>query len=393
MRTRTLIASSLFYVVMALTSWAALCQPSVAQGRVALVIGNSNYRNVPALPNPTADAADVAASLERLGFAVTQLKDAGFDDLRHALIGFGDKARGADMAIIYFAGHGMEIAGENWIVPVDAELRTDIDTENEAVGLKSLMLAVAGARDIGLVILDACRNDPFDATMKRSGRSRAVTRGLAPIEPNDNVLVAFSAKDGTTAADGEGRHSPFTAALLQHMETPGLEINFLFRNVRDDVLAATNRRQQPFVYGSLSREAVYLKPPEQSPTAVQPLDAPGVEDIAWTFLRDSTDPTSLRRFVAQFPASEHGAEASEKIASLDAKALSAATTPSATLIGVNPMGSASAPEPELALAKPEEAAVARMFHDKHPHRRICLVARQNQRGHCGASALRRRVSR
>jgi hypothetical protein len=118
----------------------------------------------------------------------------------------------------------------------------------------------AEKRQLGLVILDACRNNPFAAKMQRSLRTRAVTRGLAPTEPTDNVLVAYAARDGTTANDGDGRNSPFTAALLRNIETPGLEISFLFRNVRDEVMSATKRDQQPFVYGSLSKEAIYLKP-------------------------------------------------------------------------------------------------------------------------------------
>ncbi len=163
------------------------------------------------------------------------------------------------MAVIFYAGHGMEVGGENGLIPVDAELRSDTDVENEAISLRTVSYQVAKARQLGLVILDACRNNPFAAKMARSLRTRAVTRGLAPTEPTDNVLVAFAAKDGTLANDGDGRNSPFTTALLHNIETPGLEISFLFRNVRDEVMAATKREQQPFVYGSLSKEAIYLK--------------------------------------------------------------------------------------------------------------------------------------
>lgn len=236
--------------------------PAGAETRVALVIGNGAYRNVPALPNPTNDAADIAAALERLGFAVTRLTDAGFEEMRRALIDFGRRAQGANIAAVFFAGHGMEIGGENWLIPTDAELRTDTDAENEAVSLRAVMLQVANATSLGLVILDACRNNPFAARMQRSVRLRAVERGFSRIEPAENVLVAYAARDGTTAIDGDGHNSPFTAALLRNIETPGLEITFLFRAVRDEVMAATDRRQQPFVYGSLSKVAIYLKPQE-----------------------------------------------------------------------------------------------------------------------------------
>jgi formylglycine-generating enzyme required for sulfatase activity len=232
--------------------------PAAAQ-RVALVIGNGAYQHVPKLPNPPNDADDVAASLGRLGFEVARVRDGRFDDMRRALRDFGHKANGAEMAVLFFAGHGMEIGGENWLIPVDAELQRDTDAESEALSLKAAMLQVAGARRLGLVILDACRNNPFAARMTRLIRTRSVDRGLARTEPSDNVLVAYAAKEGTTATDGTGRNSPFTKALLAHLETPGLEINFLFRAVRDDVLKTTHNEQQPFVYGSLSREAVYLK--------------------------------------------------------------------------------------------------------------------------------------
>ncbi len=243
--------------------------PGHAQSRVALVIGNSAYRNVAPLPNTQNDANDIAASFQRLGFTVNTLHDATFDDMRRALLQLGRDAQGADMAIVYFAGHGMEISGENWLIPVDAELRSDRDAENEAVSLKSAMRQVANAATLGLVILDSCRDNPFTAQMKRVSRGRAVDRGLARVEPTDNVLVAYAAKDGTVASDGRGRNSPFTTALLNNLETPGVEIRFLLAAVRDEVLAATNRAQQPFVYGSLSRQAIYLKPPQSA--TVSPL--------------------------------------------------------------------------------------------------------------------------
>lgn len=245
--------------------------PALAQGkRVALVIGNAAYTHVPKLSNTLNDADDVAASLGRLGFDVAHVRDGRFDDMRRALRDFGRKTSSAEMAVLFFAGHGMEIGGENWLIPVDAELQRDTDAEAEALSLKSAMLQVASARHLGLVILDACRNNPFAARMTRTIRTRSVDRGLARTEPSDNVLVAYAAKEGTTAADGTGRNSPFTRALLAHIETPGLEINFLFRAVRDDVLKTTRNEQQPFVYGSLSREAVYLKVAPAAPVPSAP---------------------------------------------------------------------------------------------------------------------------
>jgi hypothetical protein len=246
--------------VAAATAFASFAPTeAIADGkRVALVIGNGAYRNVPALLNPPNDASDIAAALKRLGFAVTLITDGSFDEMRRGLIALGHDAAGAGMAAVYFAGHGMEINGENWLIPIDAELKRDTDAANEAIGLQSVMLQVSNTKSLGLVILDACRNNPFAAKMNRSLATRALSSGLGRIEPVGNVLVAYAARDGTTALDGDQRNSPFASALLRNIETPGVEVTFMFRNVRDDVMEATRNEQQPFVYGSLSRKAIYL---------------------------------------------------------------------------------------------------------------------------------------
>jgi uncharacterized caspase-like protein len=194
--------------------------PAFAAGRVALVIGNGLYQKVPALPNPPRDAADIGQALQRLNFKVTQLSNASAADMRKAIVEFGRTAEGSEMAVVFYAGHGMEVGGENWLIPVDAELRGDTDAENEAVSLRGITLQVGKASQLGLVILDACRNNPFSAEMQRSSMTRSVSRGLAPTEPTDNVLVAYAAKGGTVANDGDGKNSPFTKALLRHIEVP-----------------------------------------------------------------------------------------------------------------------------------------------------------------------------
>lgn len=163
------------------------------------------------------------------------------------------------------------------LIPVDAELKRDTDAANEAISLQSVMLQVANTGSLGLVILDACRNNPFAAKMSRSLAARAAAgSGLGRIEPVGNVLVAYAARDGTTALDGDGRNSPFDAALLRNIETPGVEVTFMFRNVRDDVMEATRNAQQPFVYGSLSRKAIYLvaAPPADRTSVKQANAAP-----------------------------------------------------------------------------------------------------------------------
>jgi Caspase domain len=282
------------------------------QAKVALVVGNGTYRNVPEIPNPPNDATDVAAAFLRLGFSVRLVTDASYDDMRKALLEFSQKARESEVAVVFFAGHGMELGGENWLIPVDAELKTDLDIEQEAISLRGIMTMVSASSKLGVVILDACRNNPFLGRIKRSIATRGgLGRGLSRVEPMTNVLVAYAARDGTTAADGAGRNSPFTTALLRHMETPGLEINFLFRHVRDDVIAATNDEQEPFIYGSLSKDAVYFKPPPLVPTTFGP------DQTAWTLLKETTDAAALKRFVALYHDSPLRKEAEARIAALE----------------------------------------------------------------------------
>lgn len=296
--------------VVGLAAFLSLGRPASAETKVALVVGNGVYQNVPQLPNSPHDAADIAAAFLRLGFSVRLVIDANYDTLRRALIEFDSKARDTEMAMVFFAGHGMEVDGENWLIPIDAKLKSDTDIEQEAISLRAIMQIVSSASKLGLVVLDACRVNPFLAKMKRTTATRSVGRGLGRVEPTNNVLVAYAAKDGTTAADGVGRNSPFTTALLKHLETPGLEINFLFRNVRDEVIAATTSEQQPFIYGSLTKEAIYLKPP-----TTLTFDH---DQAAWALLKETTDAAALKLFVAQYPDSPLRRAAEARITSLDA---------------------------------------------------------------------------
>ncbi len=237
-------------------------KPAPQGGRVALVIGNSSYIHANPLGNPKSDASAVAASLRRLQFSqVIELYDQSREQMSQALKNFGDLAEGADWAVVYFAGHGLEMNGVTYIIPTDAELARDTHVADETISLTQVQAKADAAAKLGLVILDSCRNNPFIEHMARSvGASRAIGQGLANVEPEGNVLVAYSAKHGTTALDGAGAHSPFTEALLNHIEEPGLEINFLFRKIRDDVLSKTGRQQEPFLYGSLSAELLYFRP-------------------------------------------------------------------------------------------------------------------------------------
>jgi uncharacterized caspase-like protein len=229
--------------------------------RVALVIGNSGYQHTRPLPNPRNDAAALGKLLKQKGFAVTLKIDLDYRAMREAVRAFSEAARESEVALVYYGGHGLEVGGQNYLLPTDAKLAREADLEYEVVSLASVLNAVSQARRLRLVILDACRNNPLGERMQlEGGVTRAVTRGLARIEPRRDVLVAFAAKEGTLAQDGSGQHSPYAEALLKHLPTPGIDVRLMFGKVRDQVLDATRHQQEPYTYGSLSGDVVPLLP-------------------------------------------------------------------------------------------------------------------------------------
>jgi uncharacterized caspase-like protein len=257
-----------------------------AERRVALIIGNSNYRNVQPLANPARDATAVGALFKKAGFEVVESKlDLGNTAMRRTIREFTSTAKNADIAVVYYAGHGIEFDGTNYLIPVDAELASDVDVEDETISLDRIMRMLDPVKRLRLVILDACRENPFGKRMTRTVASRSMGRGLAKIEvTSTDTLVAFAAKAGMTAADGTGDHSPFTAALLDSLATPGLDVRIAFGRVRDDVMKSTDNKQEPYVYGSIGGSTVALvaKPPEKQAAAPPPA-APSAAD---TLARD-----------------------------------------------------------------------------------------------------------
>jgi tetratricopeptide (TPR) repeat protein len=246
---------------------------AASQGRrIALVIGNSDYRNVIKLINPKKDAELVAASLRNVGFAaVTSLTEAPRATLLEALQAFAEDAKTADWAVVYYAGHGVEVNGVNYLIPIDARITSGSDISVQGVPASQIIAAEVGAKKLKLVVLDACRDNPFPLSAatpppnviasaapaassdaaRSLARSLAQGKGLAAIKVEAGTLIVFAAKDGQTALDGDGEHSPFAVAVAQRLATPGVEINKLFRLVRDDVMEATAGRQEPYTYGSL----------------------------------------------------------------------------------------------------------------------------------------------
>jgi hypothetical protein len=259
-------------LLLAICSTWFFSPPAYAEKRVALVMGNSAYQNVNRLANPANDSSAIADTLKGAGFDVVDLKrDLKVAEMRRALRDFSDKVRDADVAVVYYAGHGMEIDGINYVIPIDAVLERDIDAYDEAVPLDRILTVIEPAKTLRLVILDACRDNPFNQSMKRTIGSRAIGRGLAKVEPGSpNTLIAFAARAGSTASDGDSKNSPFTTALIKYLPRPGLDLRKAFGFARDDVLRATGNKQEPFVYGSLGGDDVSLVPPNSvvmAPTA------------------------------------------------------------------------------------------------------------------------------
>ncbi|MEZ5839650.1 MAG: caspase family protein [Hyphomicrobiales bacterium] len=248
----TTIRDAVFAVLVMLVIVIAGVGAAQAERRVALVIGNSAYQATRPLPNPANDARTIAETLKAIGFDAVEVRlDQTFADLRETLRTFARTARDSDVALVFYAGHGMEVGGVNYIVPVDARLQSDQDVPYEALPLDWVLSAIEPARRLRLVILDACRDNPLAAQMAvTSGSTRSIGRGLARVEPAGDTLVAYAAKAGSVAEDGDGANSPFTRALVANLPTPGLDIRLMFGRVRDAVLETTGRRQEPFVYGS-----------------------------------------------------------------------------------------------------------------------------------------------
>ena len=316
-----------FTIGMIITGLLALgLLPVQAAQRVALVIGNAAYVHAPQLANPLNDAADISAALARLDFEVTKIEDADYATLRQGLMAFTRQASSAELAVVFYAGHGIEVDQRNFLVPVDARLASDQDVEFETVPLDLVMRSVSRASGLRLVILDACRDNPFAVSMERQGATRAIGRGLARVEPSGDTLVAYASKEGTVASDGSGRNSPFSSALLSHLEEPGLEVGFMFRKVRDAVLSSTGGRQEPFVYGSLSSKGVYLTAradPEQFSNAGtreerrSPAERLAAEELAarrvaeqkellfWESVKDSHDPADIQAYLDKYPTGEY----------------------------------------------------------------------------------------
>ena len=259
-------------LIIAAANWLVFSTVTAsAERRVALVIGNSSYQNVARLPNPIKDAEAIAQMFRKAGFEAVQLRtDLGYLDFRRTLRRFEDASAGADIAVVFYAGHGIELDGTNYMIPIDAKLAVDRDAKDEAIELGRLTEAVQSSKRLSLVILDACRDNPFLNAMQRQHQAvRSTTRGRGLIDPTGemrrDMLIAYAAKEGSTANDGKGEHSPFTMAILHNLTEPGLDIRLAFGRIRDEVLKATNNQQEPYVYTSIGADSISLVPAPAQP--------------------------------------------------------------------------------------------------------------------------------
>ena len=242
----------------------AVMTPGIARAeRVALVVGNSAYAHTQSLPNPRNDAEAMSDALRGLGFSVYDgydLTRSGFEDL---IRDFARGARTADAAVFFYAGHGLEVASVNYLVPVDAMIRDEADLQFETVKLTDVMAIMERQQRTNLIFLDACRDNPMtrNLTLSMGTRSVAVGSGLARVETGVGTLIAYATQPGNVALDGEGRHSPFTDALLTHIGTPGLDVEIMMRDVRRDVIARTNGQQVPWSSSSLTGSFAFQTAP------------------------------------------------------------------------------------------------------------------------------------
>ncbi len=299
------LASLAFIVAVALISNGV----ALADKRVALVVGNSNYRSTTPLRTPLNDATDVANTLERLGFDVVRGIDLDYAGMREEVKVFAEHLSGADVGLFYYAGHGLQVSGKNYLIPIDADIKAAPDLDFGAIDLDLVLRNMEREAPINIVFLDACRNNPLTGNLAKSmgTRSGAVTRGLARVESGVGTLIAFATQPGNVALDGAGRNSPFAAALLKAIEQPGLPISDIMISVRRDVLRETDNRQVPWDSSSLTGQFYFVPAPAAPPagsatvkTTPEPAQ-PNFEMIFWESIKNEKNPRLFEAYLNRYP--------------------------------------------------------------------------------------------
>src|SRR4051812_25421687 len=282
-----------------------------ADRRVAFVVGNGAYKNVAALPNPPVDAKAIAAALRNVGFEVVEGTNLTRDKMTERLLDFGKKAQGADVAVFFYAGHGIAISGTNYLLPIDADIKSEMDVKlGAAINIDLTLDQTMGDAKVKLVFLDACRDNPFAAKIKSNSATRSVNvqSGLAEMKSGEGTLIAFATGPGQTALDGqEGNNSPFTRALIDNITKPGIEIQQAMTSVRAQVNEETHKGQLPWGHTNLIG-SVYLNPAGKPSANAAVSSAPaavasnsGGSDVElefWRSVKESNKPEELNAYLS-----------------------------------------------------------------------------------------------
>src|SRR6187200_1109051 len=314
-------------VILSLICMAFTANSAQADRRVAFVVGNGAYKNVQPLPNPSIDAKSMAGVLRNVGFEVVEGTNLTRDKMTERLLEFGKKAQGADVAVFFYAGHGIAIGGVNYLLPVDADIKSEMDVKlGAAINIDLTLDQTMGDAKVKLVFLDACRDNPFAAKIKANAgatRSVNVQTGLAEMKSGEGTLIAFATGPGQTALDGqEGSNSPFTRALLANLTQPGVEIQQAMTKVRAQVNEETNKGQLPWGHTNLIG-SVYLNgaPATGAMAAATPAagasQASDVELEFWRSIRESNKPEELNAYLSNYPNGQFRSLALSRIASLE----------------------------------------------------------------------------
>src|SRR5262245_36979148 len=329
--------------------------PAAADKRVALVIGNSAYENVPKLTNPSNDASDIAAKLHGLGFEVVEGIDLGKRDMEKRIRDFSDRLSGADVGLFYYAGHGLQVDQKNYLAPIDAQLKSESDLDFEAVELDLVLKQMVRNAATSIVFLDACRDNPLAANLAQISRSLDVGRGLARVEAAASMMIVYSTEPGKVALDGTGRNSPFTAALLRHIDSQGESVSDVMIDVRNDVLSATSGKQRPFESASLTGQ-FFFKP---NPAKTADTASTGKE---LTALRDEIDKLQadqgalLKSQQEQLARLQKKLDDATKSAEPSAQQASAANDDDSRVIAVEPTSANTPPSASTGNPAPTSAA-------------------------------------
>src|ERR1700726_1944920 len=336
------------FLIAALSVAGLLFSANVAKAdkRVAFVVGNSAYKNVAPLPNPAVDAKSMAKLLRNVGFDVVEGSNLTRDKMTERLLEFGKKAEGADIALFYYPGHGIAVNGTNYLVPVDADRKTEMDVKlGAAINVDVTLEQTMADAKVKLVLLDACRDNPFAAKIRsaKATRSVAVDSGLAEMKSGEGTLIAFATGPGQTALDGEtGTNSPFTRALVAHITQPGVEIQQAMTEVRAQVNEETSKNQLPWGHTNLIG-SVYLNPAAAPAAKAGEANAPvvpaaPVSDVElefWRSVKDSNKPEELNAYLTSYPNGQFRSLALSRIASLESGAKDTNATRNLTT-GVDP---------------------------------------------------------